>query len=128
MTEPSAGYHGVRFYETFGDFGFTMKARMEVLRVFGPTIAPFNAWLLLQGIETLPVRMDRHVRQRDGRGEIPARPPEGRVGELPGPARTTATTRSRRSYLPQGRGVAALVRHQGRLRGGREVHRGRCSS
>jgi O-acetylhomoserine (thiol)-lyase len=60
MTEPSAGYHGVKFFETFGDFGFTMKARMEVLRVFGPAISPFNAWLLLQGIETLPVRMDRH--------------------------------------------------------------------
>ena len=60
MTEPSAGYHGVRFYETFGDFGFTMKARMEILRVFGPAISPFNAWQLLQGIETLPVRMDRH--------------------------------------------------------------------
>ena len=60
MTEPSVGYHGVKFYETFGDFGFTMKARMEVLRVFGPALAPFNAWQLLQGIETLPVRMDRH--------------------------------------------------------------------
>ena len=60
MTEPSAGYHGVKFYETFGDFGFTMKARMEILRVFGPAMSPFNAWLLLQGIETLPVRMDRH--------------------------------------------------------------------
>src|SRR6185312_11746032 len=60
MTEPSAGYHGVRFFETFGDFGFTMKARMEILRVFGPAIAPFNAWLLLQGLETLPVRMERH--------------------------------------------------------------------
>ncbi|HUJ01604.1 MAG TPA: O-acetylhomoserine aminocarboxypropyltransferase/cysteine synthase family protein [Usitatibacter sp.] len=60
MTEPSAGYHGVRFYETFGDFGYTMKARMEILRVFGPSISPFNAWLLLQGLETLPVRMDRH--------------------------------------------------------------------
>ena len=60
MTEPSAGYHGVRFYETFGDFGYTMKARMEILRVFGPTISPFNSWMLLQGLETLPVRMDRH--------------------------------------------------------------------
>jgi O-acetylhomoserine (thiol)-lyase len=37
-----------------------MKARMEILRVFGPTLSPFNAWMLLQGIETLPVRMDRH--------------------------------------------------------------------
>jgi O-acetylhomoserine (thiol)-lyase len=60
MTEPSQGYHGVRFYETFGDFGYTMKARMEVMRVYGPTLSPFNAWMLLQGIETLPVRMDRH--------------------------------------------------------------------
>ena len=60
MTEPSPGYHGVRFYETFGDFGFTMKARMEIMRTFGPTLSPMNAWLLLQGMESLHVRMDRH--------------------------------------------------------------------
>jgi O-acetylhomoserine (thiol)-lyase len=60
MHEPSRGYHGVRFYETFGDFGYTMRARMETLRTFGPSLSPFNAWLLLQGLETLPVRMDRH--------------------------------------------------------------------
>ncbi len=60
MTEPSRGYHGVRFYETFGDFGYTMRARMETLRTFGPTISPFNAWMLLQGLETLPLRMERH--------------------------------------------------------------------
>ena len=60
MTEPSKGYHGVRFYETFGDFGFTMKARCETLRTFGPTLSPFNAFLFLTGLETLPVRMDRH--------------------------------------------------------------------
>ena len=60
MTTPSRGYHGVIFHETFGDFGYTMKVRMETLRVFGPTLSPFNAWLLLQGLETLHVRMDRH--------------------------------------------------------------------
>ena len=60
MTEPSRGYHGVKFFETFGDFGFTMKARMETLRTFGPALAPFNAWQLLQGIETLPLRMEQH--------------------------------------------------------------------
>ncbi len=60
MTEPSAGYHGVKFFETFGDFGFTMKARMEVLRTFGPALSPFSAWQLMQGIETLPLRMERH--------------------------------------------------------------------
>ena len=60
FTTPSPGYHGVIFHETFGDFGYTMKARMEVMRTFGPALAPLNAWLLLQGIESLPVRMDRH--------------------------------------------------------------------
>jgi O-acetylhomoserine (thiol)-lyase len=59
MVLPSEGYHGVRFYETFGDFGFTMKARFEIARTLGPTLSPMNAWLLLQGIETLAVRMDR---------------------------------------------------------------------
>jgi O-acetylhomoserine (thiol)-lyase len=60
MTEPSKGYHGIRFYETFGDFGFTARARCETLRTLGPAMSPFNAFMLLQGLETLPVRMDRH--------------------------------------------------------------------
>jgi len=60
MTEPSKGYHGVRFFETFGDFGFTMRARMETLRVYGAALAPTSAWQVLQGIETLPLRMERH--------------------------------------------------------------------
>jgi O-acetylhomoserine (thiol)-lyase len=60
MTEPSKGYHGVRFHETFGDFGFTMRARMETLRVYGAALAPMSAWQVLQGVETLPLRMERH--------------------------------------------------------------------
>ena len=61
MVLPSKGYHGVKFWETFGDFAFTMKARFEVLRVHGAALAPLSAWLLLQGLETLHVRMERHV-------------------------------------------------------------------
>jgi O-acetylhomoserine (thiol)-lyase len=60
MTEPSPGYHGVIFHETFGDFGFSMRVRMEQLRVFGAALAPIAAWQILQGIETLPLRMERH--------------------------------------------------------------------
>jgi O-acetylhomoserine (thiol)-lyase len=60
MTEPSAGYHGVKFYETFGDFGFTMRCRMESLRVFGAALSPTSAWQILQGVETLPLRMQKH--------------------------------------------------------------------
>jgi len=62
MVAPSRGYHGVTFWETFGDFAYTMKARMEVLRVHGATLAPLSAFLLLQGIETLALRMERHCR------------------------------------------------------------------
>jgi len=62
MLEPSRAYHGVKFYETFGDFGYTMKARMEVNRTFGGSLSPLNAWLILQGIETLHLRMDAHCR------------------------------------------------------------------
>jgi O-acetylhomoserine (thiol)-lyase len=60
MTEPSKGYHGVKFYETFGDFGFAMRCRMESLRVFGAALSPMSAWQILQGVETLPLRMQKH--------------------------------------------------------------------
>lgn len=60
MVDASEGYHGVRFYETFGDFAYTMKARMEYLRTMGPCLSPFNAFSFLQGLETLHIRMERH--------------------------------------------------------------------
>ena len=65
MTEPSPGYHGIRFYETFGEYGYLMKARVENLRDIGPALSPFNAFLFLQGLETLPVRMERHTRNAE---------------------------------------------------------------
>jgi|SRR5581483_8684754 len=61
MTEPYAGYHGIAFAEEFGPAAFIMRARAEGLRDFGACMSPTNAFYLLQGIETLPVRMARHV-------------------------------------------------------------------
>ncbi|MCH8885539.1 MAG: O-acetylhomoserine aminocarboxypropyltransferase/cysteine synthase [SAR324 cluster bacterium] len=61
MVEPSPGYHGMRYYETFGDFAYIMKVRVEQLRDYGPALSPFNSFLLLQGLETLHLRMERHV-------------------------------------------------------------------
>ena len=60
LTDPEPAYHGLRFYENFGDFAFTTKARAVALRDFGPTLAPMNAFLTITGIETLHVRMERH--------------------------------------------------------------------
>src|SRR6266436_6037576 len=61
LTDPEPAYHGLKFYENFGDFAFTTKARAVALRDFGPALSPMNAFLTITGIETLPVRMDRHV-------------------------------------------------------------------
>ncbi len=60
LSEPSESYHGIRMAETFGDFGFAIAARVLALRDLGPCISPFNAFMILTGIETLPLRMQRH--------------------------------------------------------------------
>ncbi len=65
MTEPYAGYHGVVFAEEFGPSALGMRARAEGLRDFGACMSPHNAFALLQGIETLPLRMARHVENTD---------------------------------------------------------------
>ena len=61
LTEPYAGYHGIVFAEEFGPAAFIMRARAEGLRDFGACLSPANAFHLLQGVETLPLRMDRHM-------------------------------------------------------------------
>jgi O-acetylhomoserine (thiol)-lyase len=65
MTEPCPAYHGLRFWETFGNLALTVRNKAIGLRDMGPCLAPMNAFLLLQGIETLALRMDRHVANAD---------------------------------------------------------------
>ncbi|HWM30219.1 MAG TPA: O-acetylhomoserine aminocarboxypropyltransferase [Methyloceanibacter sp.] len=60
LSSPSPSYHGITFAETFGNFAFAIAARALSLRDLGPAISPFNAFLILTGIETLPLRMQRH--------------------------------------------------------------------
>src|ERR1700683_1181605 len=61
IADPSPAYHGLRFHETFGTYGYLMKLRAETLRDLGAALAPLNAFLFLQGLETLSLRMERHV-------------------------------------------------------------------
>ena len=61
LSEPYAGYHGITFTEEFGPLAMSMRARAEGLRDFGACMSPANAFYLLQGVETLPLRMERHV-------------------------------------------------------------------
>lgn len=61
LNEPARSYHGMKFRETFGDLAFIIRARVEGLRDLGPALSPFNSFLFIQGIETLGLRMERHV-------------------------------------------------------------------
>jgi O-acetylhomoserine (thiol)-lyase len=61
VADPSPAYHGLQFHETFGTYGYLMKLRAETLRDLGAAMSPFNAFLFLQGLETLSLRMERHV-------------------------------------------------------------------
>ena len=61
IADPSPAYHGLQFHETFGTYGYVMKLRAETLRDLGAAMSPFNAFLFLQGLETLSLRMARHV-------------------------------------------------------------------
>tara|TARA_B100000029_G_scaffold342912_1_gene335262 strand:- start:1745 stop:3076 length:1332 start_codon:yes stop_codon:yes gene_type:complete len=70
LSQPTESYHGMTFYETFGDFGFTMHARAVGLRDLGPTLSPFNAFLIITGIETLGLRMERHVQNAQAVAEF----------------------------------------------------------
>jgi O-acetylhomoserine (thiol)-lyase len=116
MTEPSPGYHGIRFRETFGEYGYLMKARVENVRDLGPALSPFNAWMFLQGLETLPVRMREHTRNA---GQVAAflndHPAIGWVS-YPGlpdsPYRSLAE-----KYLPRGAGAIFTFG----VKGGRET-------
>ncbi|NTW25080.1 MAG: O-acetylhomoserine aminocarboxypropyltransferase/cysteine synthase [Lentimicrobium sp.] len=90
FTEPSEGYHGLRFWEAFGEkspFGniaFIIKARVEGLRDWGPAISPFNSWQLLQGLETLSLRMERHVQNTQALAEWLASHPKVEQVNYPG--------------------------------------------
>ncbi len=104
MTEPSKGYHGIRFYETFGDFGFIMKARVESLRDMGPALSPFNSFLFLQGVETLGLRMDRHVANARAVAEFLTEHPA--VSWVNYPSLPTSPYNAlAKKYLPKGAGA-----------------------
>jgi O-acetylhomoserine (thiol)-lyase len=118
LSEPSPGYHDMNFAETFGEYAFLMRARSEVLRDVGACLSPMNAWLVLQGLETLPLRMAAHVEN----ARIVARFLAGRdevawvnYADLDdSPYRSLA-----RKYLPGGAGAVFTFG----LRGGREAGR-----
>jgi O-acetylhomoserine (thiol)-lyase len=103
LAGPDEAYHGLDFIETFGDFGFSMKARAVALRDLGPALSPTNAFHILTGIETLPLRMDRHVANARTVAAFLAEHPAVAWVSYAGLPSSPSFERARR-YLPRGAG------------------------
>ncbi|MCC6178073.1 MAG: O-acetylhomoserine aminocarboxypropyltransferase/cysteine synthase [Chloroflexi bacterium] len=112
VADPSPAYHGLAFHETFGPYGFLMKLRCESLRDVGACLSPFNAFLLLLGLETLPLRMERHVHNAQAVAEMLAAHPAVAWVRYPGlpdnPYHALA-----KKYLPHGAGAVFTFGVQG---------------
>jgi O-acetylhomoserine (thiol)-lyase len=116
MVDPSPGYHGISFSETFGEYGYLMKARVENLRDLGPTLSPFNSFLFLQGLETLHVRMERHVSNAEAVAQFLANHPA--VGWVSYPGLPSSPHHAlKQKYLPKGAGAVMTFG----VKGGRET-------
>jgi O-acetylhomoserine (thiol)-lyase len=118
MVEPSPGYHGMRYWETFGNFTFILKARVEMMRDLGACMSPFNAFLFLQGLETLSMRMERHAANARAVAEWLAKHPFVPWVNYAGLASSPYYERARK-YLPKGPGSIFTFG----VKGGREAGR-----
>ena len=116
MVDPSPGYHGISFYETFGEYGYLMKARVENLRDLGPALSPFNSFLFLQGLETLPIRMERHCRNAERVAAFLNDHPLVSWVSYPGLPESPSHALAQR-YLPHGAGAVFTFG----VKGGRET-------
>ena len=104
MVDPSPGYHGLRFFETFGELGFLMKARAESLRDIGSCLGPFNGFLFAQGLETLSLRMERHCENAQKVADFLARDSRISFVNYPGLADSPEYEKAKK-YLPNGQGA-----------------------
>jgi O-acetylhomoserine (thiol)-lyase len=123
IADPSPAYHGLRFHETFGTYGFLMKLRAETLRDLGAALSPFNAFLFLQGLETLSLRMDRHVEN----ALAVARYLDGHAlaGQVTYPGLPSSRYRALvDKYLPRGAGAVFSFDCHGGREGGQDFIRG----
>jgi O-acetylhomoserine (thiol)-lyase len=120
ITEPSPGYHGMKFGEVFGPLAYIIKARVEGLRDFGPCISPFNSFLMIQGIETLKFRMEAHCRNALAVAEWL----EGQAAiswvKYPG-LKSSPYHGISRKYLPRGQGSIVTFGIKGGMEAGRKL-------
>jgi O-acetylhomoserine (thiol)-lyase len=123
IADPSPAYHGLQFHETFGMYGYLMKLRAETLRDLGAAMSPFNAFLFLQGLETLSLRMARHVENAGAVATFLERHPMASQVTYPGLPRSPQRGHADK-YLPRGAGAVFSFDCQGGRAGGQQFIRG----
>ncbi len=104
LVEPDPSYHGVRYVASFGNLAYIIKARVQLLRDLGASMSPFNAWLFLQGLETLGLRMERHSANALAVAEHLRDHPDVTWVSYPGIADHYSYARAKK-YLPKGAGA-----------------------
>jgi O-acetylhomoserine (thiol)-lyase len=119
ITDPSPGYHGMRFHETFGAIAFIIRARVEGLRDMGPAISPFNAFLILQGVETLKPRMEQHCSNAQKTAEFLEQHSRVKWVNYPGLASSPYLSLTKK-YLPKGAGAILTFGIDGGLEAGKK--------
>ena len=119
ITEPSPGYHGMKFAETFGEMAFILKCRVEGLRDLGPCMSPFNAFQFLQGIETLGMRMERHCSNAMAAAEFLEKHDAVTWVNHPGLASSKYADLAKK-YLPKGAGAIFTFGIKGGLEAGKK--------
>jgi len=118
INQPSRAYHGMNFSETFGAIAFIIRCRVEGLRDIGPCLSPFNSFLFLQGIETLAMRMDRHVANAQAVAEHLAGHPKVTWVKYPGLKSDPYHALAAR-YMPRGAGSVFSFGIQGGYEAGK---------
>jgi len=120
ITQPSPGYHGMKFYDVFGPIAYIIKVRVEGLRDFGPCMSPFNSFLFIQGIETLPYRMEAHSRNALAVAEWLGTNAAVTWVKYPGLASSPYYGLSQK-YLPKGQGSIVTFGIKGGAEAGRKL-------
>jgi len=120
ITQPSPGYHGMKFSEVFGNLAYIIKVRVEGLRDFGPCMSPFNSFLFIQGIETLPYRMEAHSRHALQVAEWLEEHPAITWVKYPG-LKSSPYYELSRKYLPKGQGSIVTFGIKGGMEAGRKL-------
>jgi O-acetylhomoserine (thiol)-lyase len=119
LTEPDPSYHGLKYWEAVGPIAYIIKARVQLLRDYGAAIAPFNSFLLIQGAETLSVRMDRHCSNAAAIAKYLESHADVEMVRYPGLASSPWHAQAKK-YLPKGQGAILNFELKGGVEAGRK--------